>query len=396
MNLMKRSLQAHRPVFVAGMPGMMERYQLFRGLVGTEFRGFLPVRESDVGTEIPLFFFPGGENRVWAELDSGDYVPFPLQTSSSPHVTGIYFSVSQELLPSGFIFIMLPFYKRSFDWDFSFEERYRDWMKPDSRLLWFDCFPYAEENQLVTMSELRSKLNPLNTTVGLLRSGRRFGYSDLTGEEIALIQANQNWITQGSCDGTAVIESELSRELFTSILYRKRVYSLPIHSIIKADIGMKHRIFRKNYTIDFEEQILEELTAGFIEPIFGYKGWIKESADLVAGWNKQARKLLLPHLNELLMALAANNLYGTEVYDWDKLMKAKLESAWKKGFKYISSNCDQDCLLLKGIGELQYMAAIKKVKGQYIEAMQFVLSEIICSTVEELLEQHYDLWNRLA
>lgn len=42
------------------------------------------------------------------------------------------------------------------------------------------------------------------------------------------------------------------------------------------------------------------------------------------------------------------------------------------------------------------MAAIKTYKAQFIEAFTHVAQVILCQAVEEIIEKHYDLWNRLA
>lgn len=71
MHPLKRLLQAHRPVFVAGMLGM-ERYDWFRNLLDPVFRNLIPARETDMETDTLLFFFPSRQNIAWAELETGE------------------------------------------------------------------------------------------------------------------------------------------------------------------------------------------------------------------------------------------------------------------------------------------------------------------------------------
>ncbi|OMF98810.1 hypothetical protein [Paenibacillus sp. FSL R7-0337] len=397
MHPLKRLLQAHRPVFVAGMLGM-ERYDWFRNLLDPVFRNLIPARETDMETDTLLFFFPSRQNIAWAELETGGIISLPLNGEIPSRIIANYFPVSHNLMPNGFIFIVLPSFGKSFDLNLSFMERFQGklWLKPDSRLLWVDCFPFAQKNALETLAEFHRNLTPLDTTVGLLRSGRRYGYSDLSGEDTAIEQAKEGWASLELCNETVVIESEANRNLFKSLLYKRRSYYSPIQSHIKHDVKAKYMLFRKYFHEDYHWMVSKEVTADFVDPVFLYEEWVKESSGLIAGWNIQVRRRLLPKLNEEIAIFVRSKLDETEVYDLDTLLKTKLDKVWKKGFKHISDSLEEGDLLSDSLTEIQYMAAIKTYKAQFIEAFTHVMQVILCNAVEEIIEKHYDLWNRLA
>lgn len=339
MHPLKRLLQVHRPVFVAGMLGT-ERYDWFRNLLDPAFRGLIPSRETDEETEIPLFLFPSQQNTAWAELETGEFISIPSSSPGSLCVIAKYFPVSQDLIPHGFIFIILPSFGKSFDLNLSFMAQFREqaWLKPDSRLLWVDSFPFEEKNAVDTLTELRLNLKPLNTTVGLLRGGRRYGYSDLSGEDTAIEQAIQGWSSLGICDETLVVESAADRKLFTSLLYTRRSYFAPIQSHIKLNVQAKHRLFRKYFHEDYQWMVSGEVTADLLDPVFSYENWVNESSGLIVGWNNQVRKHLLPKLNELIAKFVKIKIDESEVYDLDSLLKSKLDTVWKMSFKHISAS----------------------------------------------------------
>ncbi|MNI08470.1 hypothetical protein D3C73_615100 [compost metagenome] len=268
------------------------------------------------------------------------------------------------------------------------------WLKPDARLFWVDCFSFGSKDSLETLASLKLGHDLLDTTVCLLRSGRRYGYSDLTGEDAAIKAAEKEWVSRGN--ETVVIDIQTNRSLLTSLLYKKRSYSLPIRSLVKRDVREKHSLCRKYFREDYELMVLSKVTPGSLDPIFAYEGWVNNSAGLISVWNEQARTRLLPELNEGIVTFVSTKLDDIEVYDLDKLLQAKLSKLWQQGFAHINGCFQRGYKLPKELSKIQYLAAITSYKVQYIEAFTHVIHAILFTALEEIIEKHYELWNRLA
>ncbi|WP_236420617.1 hypothetical protein [Paenibacillus sp. JJ-223] len=301
------------------------------------------------------------------------------------------------MIPQGFIYIVWPSFGKSVDLDRLYMEEFQKNIesKPDSRLLWIDVFPFAQKNALDTLNGLRSRLMPLDITVGMLRSERRYAYSDVSGEEAAIEQAIKEWSNLGIKE-SVIIESGEHRSLFKSLLSQKRSYIPALQSRIRHDVHAKFKLYRKYFDEDYHWIILSELTADYLDPVFSYEAWCQESSPLVAGWNKQVRKRIIPGLNEKLAEFVKMKVDETEVYDLNAFLQPRLSEVWETGFRYIEESIEDEDFPKGTVSEIQYMAAIKTYKSQFIEAFTHVTQVLLRNTVKEVIEKHFGLWGRLA
>jgi hypothetical protein len=393
---MKRQLLSHRPVFVAGMLGG-ERYEWFRGLVNPQHQSFIPGREQDEGVEFPLFFFPSKQEEAWVEYQSGGFAP--LATSSkeadSP-LAAMYFPVSNYIVPDGFIFIVLSPYGKTFEADvterFNFDSG--AWCKLGSRLLWMDTFPYAKLDAIELLTQLKAELGMIDTKVCLIRSGRRFAYSDVSNEEEALKAADQEWCSRGLCSETKIIDLSSDRSVFISLLYGQHPYVSLIQGQVKRSIEDKQKVFKRYFNEDYDLTIMSLMTADFLEPIFEYTLWRKSKQGLIQSWNRQVLIQQLPVLENALKDFLEIQLSGIELVDISRLVNIVQETLWKEAL--VSQEGIQELRLPTDLDKLQYMAAINKHKVMYIEAFYQALHVGVRRKLENLIERHYALWGKLA
>ncbi|WP_419872346.1 hypothetical protein [Candidatus Pristimantibacillus sp. PTI5] len=397
MNSMKRLLLSQRPVFVAGMLGG-ERYEWFRALVNPQHQSFIPGREQDEGVEFPLFFFPSEHEEAWVEYQSGAFAP--LSTSSkeadSP-IAAKYFPVSKYIVPEGFIFIVLSPYGKTFEKDvnarFNFDSG--AWRKLGARLLWMDTFPYAKLDSIELLTQIKADLGMMDTKVCLMRSGRKYAYSDVSNEVEALKAADQEWVCRGLCSETKIIDLNPDRSVFTSLLYGRHAYVPLIQEQVKRSIEDKQEVFKRYFHEDYDLTIMSLLTADLLEPIFEYSLWRKSKKGLIQNWNKQLLRQLFPVLEDAIKDFLEMQLSGIELVDISRLVNIVQNTLWKEALASTQENI-QELQLPPGLDKLQYMAAINKHKVMYIEAFHQALHVGVRRQLEELILRHYALWEKLA
>lgn len=387
----------HRTVFVAGMLGG-ERYEWFYNLVNPSHRSFIPGREQDEGVEFPLFFFPSEHEEAWMEYQNGEFVPLSTASEEADNpIIAKYFPVSKYIVPEGFIFIVLPPYGKTFDTDFAARFNFDSgaWCKLGSRLLWMDTFPYAKKDAIELLTQLKAKVGMMDTKVILMRSGRKYAYSDVSNEEEALKAADQEWVNRGLCSLTRIIDLKPDRSVFTSLLYGQHAYAPFIQGQVKRSIKDKQEVFNRYFNEDFDLTIMSIVTADFLEPIFEYSLWSKSKQDLIQSWNRQLLKQLLPIIEEVLNDFLEIQLSGIELVESKKLVSIIRDTLWREVLASTEVR-NQEIELPLNLDKLQYMAAINKHKVKYIEAFNQALNVDVRTMLEELITRHFALWGKLA
>ncbi|WP_212635441.1 hypothetical protein [Saccharibacillus brassicae] len=351
--------------------------------------------EKDEG-DIPLIFFSDKQPSCWIETIEETWLPWtePLQDQAS--IQAKYFSVSDRVLPDGFVFIMLPSFRKSSYVDLSESRLFRskDWRTEGSHLLWMDSFPFVQASSLKIFEDLSRQMRPIRKTIGILQSSRRYAYSDLEMKVSLEERSAAEWKRQVVCDEQIIIGSEeFDHRFFASFLYLRPDRLLKIEEEVYEEINQKRRFFEKYVREDYSI-VLGEMQPDTIALIFEYESWRQTApTDLVEYWNQRTSRLIVHELNEKIMEFIAFKIDGTEIYSLKSYFQPYIDEVWKAGFLLISSRLGK-INLSPSLSQFDFMPAIKSLKIRYIEQLNEIIKVSMYNVIQDSIQNHYDLWKR--
>lgn len=396
MEEMKRLLAQYQTIFILGTNGS-ERYEFFRSYIDKPYQAYLPRGEFITTLPYPIILFPDDHYEGFIERQNS-FLPLSSYLGEGD-IDCLYIPIKSHKLPSGFVYILPPSLgKKDFDViedHFSFHDQL--WVKRVSKMIWMEGFPYGQRDgkKVLEFFKRSQTLNKVDLSVCFLKSGRKFGYSDLSTEEKAIAHATELYIANDLCRNVFVIDPSEKERQFTDVIYTRISYKHLVLSRVRNEITSEYEDFKDFFDEDYEFLVLDKLSIEKLDEVFSYKHSMKaNNQNLVAYWINQIDEEIISVWRSLFKEMINEYITKVDIMDRSTEIDQFLKKQWNAKMKLLKKHYTFQVKVSSNMDEISYLVHIKHTKvAMKQEIVKFLFDEMATS-IKEVLESRFAYWKK--
>ncbi|WP_423798207.1 hypothetical protein [Neobacillus sp. SAB-20_R2A] len=386
-------LKKQKPIFFLGCRGI-ERYGLFRAFSspGSVLQQWWPSNMSE-SPSVAFILYTNPSPDIFFLTNDGEI----RRNSGKESTKAVFLPVRPGIIPIGTIFIIptaieteqVPIILKQTTWNNVLAE-----------YVWVEGFPYGKNESFLALERLQLErlIHYSRLQVYLVKSGRKFGYSDLGKEEEAIAQAEAFFTGKNISNRIHLVSTPLQQEqlfyLFGgTISYKDELLKRKTDELISSK-----RYFENFFEIEYEDLLNDLNLVQQLNELFSYDKFQRAtSTNPYSLWMNHLDKHLLVNVHDgyINFCMSFINTISISEEDAKARIDTLLHNIWSRLINRLRIYQQETPILPPRIEELDYLLQIKTVKNKMSEDINHILTFKVKNELHSFIEGMYRTWDNL-
>ena len=320
METIIKILKMQQVAIVAGLV-TKECYSLFARGIDYQWREILAQNRC-----YPVMFFSSDSARPFYKNKAGVYQDVTPLSLKSETVSMLFLPLKSGGVPASYIYIVPSKAEE-------IEELSKEWGKRVGKLIWIQSFPYAQLNSVLLLKDIlqQSWLKCCEVSLCLLKTGRRFGESDLFDENKAIGEAETEYRQRQLVQTVTKCQIPISeRDLKQLVFPTEPISDIVLRNLVHQVEGARQE-FNNFFEIDYSSAISPLLDPNELDQLFQYdkKMGVSKKA-LRDHWNRKIDGYYKTKCKPTLEAFALYFIHSISLRDSKEEMNVFFEQEWHR------------------------------------------------------------------